>query len=349
MKLVLAALPLVLFSLLAAVWSGWSRAGFELPLSAAAGQHGNLMVNCFLASLIMLERAVIFRQWWVRLLPLLNAAALVLFIAALPRAAGYLLLAGSVGFAALCAWLLQRHRELHYFVFLVGATALVTANVVVLQTGSYPAAAGWWFAFLLLTIVAERLELSKFLPRTDLQRWLLLICLGFIPAALLLPAPAGTALFSGALVAIGAWLLRFDMARRSVRLPGAHRYSALLLLTGFCWLPLSALFLVLQARLPFGYDAALHSFFIGFVFAMIFSHAPVILPAVLKKRLQIYHPVLYVWFLVLQLSLLVRIGADVTGSTHARQWASVVNGIVITGFIATVGIRTGQQLGSGKA
>ena len=349
MKPVLAVLPLILVSLLAAIWAGWIRSGWQLPLPAAAGQHGNLMVNVFLGSLIMLERAVTFRQWWVRLLPLVNATALLFLLTGRFYPAQGLLLAGSAGFVALCLWLYARHRELHYFVFVVAAICLTVGNALLLASGSFPMAAGWWIAFLLLTIVAERLELSKFLPRTTAQRSLLLACLSGVLPGLLLPRPAGTWFLALALAGTGFWLLRFDMARHSLRVPGAHRYSARLLLAGFCWLPVTSLLLLLQPQLPYGYDAVLHAFFIGFVFSMIFSHAPVILPAILKKRLQVYQPVLFVWFGLLQLSLLLRIAADLASHEALRRWAVVANGLAILLFFATVAARTVPQLRSGKS
>jgi hypothetical protein len=54
------------------------------------------------------------------------------------------------------------------------------------------------------------------------------------------------------------------------------------------------------------YDAALHAFFIGFVFSMVFGHAPVILPAVLRVRYP-YHPVLYAPLVLLHASLALRV------------------------------------------
>ena len=42
-----------------------------------------------------------------------------------------------------------------------------------------------------------------------------------------------------------------------------------------------------------GYDAVIHAVFLGFTMSMIMAHAPVILPAVLRRPLP-YHPVLIV-------------------------------------------------------
>jgi len=82
----------------------------------------------------------------------------------------------------------------------------------------------------------------------------------------------------------------------------------------------------------FYYDATLHSFFIGFVISMIFSHAPIILPAVLKLPVKFYRPVLYAWFWLMQLSLLTRIIADVAIMPTVRKWSGMVNGLTILLF-----------------
>lgn len=104
--------------------------------------------------------------------------------------------------------------------------------------------------------------------------------------------PASRAGLNGlALLAIAAWLLRFDLAWRTIRHPGLPRFMAICLLSGYVWLTLTALLVALKWPQTSGvvYDATLHSFFLGFVFAMIFGHAPVIFPAVLQL------PVHYRW------------------------------------------------------
>ena len=75
------------------------------------------------------------------------------------------------------------------------------------------------------------------------------------------------------------------------------------------------------------YDAALHAVFVGFVFSMVFGHAPVILPAVLRVRFP-YHPVLYVPLVVLHASLAVR----VLVSVPVGAWG---NAAAIALFVAT--------------
>src|SRR5690606_5110742 len=87
-----------------------------------------------------------------------------------------------------------------------------------------------------------------------------------------------------ALLALGWWLLRFDIARRTIRQKGLTRYIAACLLPGYVWLVVGGLvWLIYGGQYVAGpvYDALLHTIFLGFVFSMIFGHAPVIIPAVL--------------------------------------------------------------------
>ena len=80
------------------------------------------------------------------------------------------------------------------------------------------------------------------------------------------------------------------------------------------------------------YDAVLHSFFLGFVFSMIFGHAPVIFPAVLRLQ-----PSFRGWFYghvgLLHAALLIRIGADVIKQGAGRQWGSVLSALAIALFL----------------
>ena len=61
------------------------------------------------------------------------------------------------------------------------------------------------------------------------------------------------------------------------------------------------------------YDAALHALLLGFVFSMVFGHAPIVFPAVLRVALP-YHPVFYAPMVLLHASLAVRLLGDASGS-----------------------------------
>lgn len=337
--------PFIILSLLAAIWAGWIRIGWTLPITNIAALHGALMVNSFLASLIFLERAVTFKNKLVLLLPLANALSGLAFAAAMTAVGQILFIIGSLGFAVMCCYFIYYHKELYYYVFLGAAICLTVGNIILFRTNFYPHAVNWWIGFLLFTIVGERLELSKFLPLNKAKRILLMICLASILFAIVLPSAVyGNFILAIAMAATALWLLKYDMAKRSIKASGQHRYSGILLLAGFIWLLIMALLLFFYNHLTFGYDAVLHSFFIGFVFSMIFSHAPIILPAVTKLPIKIYRPFLYYWFILLQLSLSVRIIADLVGDVLCRKIAGLANGIIILLFFSSIAIIVMREL-----
>lgn len=329
--------PFIILSLLAAIWSGWIRIGWNFPIANVATQHGALMVNSFLASLIFLERSVSFRNRWVLLLPFINALSIVAFAFNLPAIAQLVFIVCSCGFIAMCSYFIYTYKEAYYFIFLAGAICLLAGNIIWYRTNSFPSSVIWWMGFLLFTIVAERLELSRFLKLTSFKRNLLWACLVLFLVAISLPFHLqGNILMAISIAMISLWLLKYDMARHSIKVKGQHRYSGLLLIAGYAWLLIMAVLLLFQNSFAFGYDAVLHSFFIGFIFSMIFSHAVIILPAVTKLSVKLCRPFLYVWFVLLQISLVIRIVADILEDVPCRRIGGMVNGICILLFFISI-------------
>ena len=81
-----------------------------------------------------------------------------------------------------------------------------------------------------------------------------------------------------------------------------------------------------------GYDAALHAVLLGFVFSMVFGHAPIILPAVLRVAVP-YKPYFYLPLALLHLSLLLRLAGDWTLSAQWRAWGGALNGAALLAFV----------------
>jgi hypothetical protein len=81
------------------------------------------------------------------------------------------------------------------------------------------------------------------------------------------------------------------------------------------------------------YDAMLHALFLGFVFAMIFGHAPVIFPAVLHVSVP-FRSTFYVHLVFLHLSLMLRMAGDLAMWWPARQWGGLLNGLTLVLFLA---------------
>ncbi len=189
----------------------------------------------------------------------------------------------------------------------------------------------------MLTILGERLDLSRFQKPSPWSRPLLWVALGLFALGLVTSLrwqEPGERLLGAGLLAIAGWLWRFDIAKRTVKQPGLPRFMALALLAGYFWLALAGLLLLLFAPLLAGlrYDAILHSFFVGFVFSMIFAHAPVIFPAVLVV-MPIFTPRFYSHVALLQIGLALRVTGDLTNSATVRQWGAILNALAVGLFL----------------
>ena len=166
----------------------------------------------------------------------------------------------------------------------------------------------WWLAFLVLTIAGERLELNRVLRPTVAVRARLAVTIALIVAGVTVSArrpEPGAPVMGAGLLALTGWLVRHDVARRTVRQRGVTRYMAIGLLAGYVWLGLGGLLTVMSGVTTPGlvYDAMLHAVFLGFVMSMVFAHAPVIFPAVLGRPLS-YRPAFYLHVGVLHASLI---------------------------------------------
>ncbi|AHM62472.1 hypothetical protein D770_21115 [Flammeovirgaceae bacterium 311] len=329
-KKVLPLLPLVLLALLLALWTGLIRMGWQLPLSRGVADHGALMAGSFLGSLIIIERAVVLKKLWSYTIPAINLLSLPLFLFGYPLIAYGCLVAGSLGLMLIFWLLLQRQSDASMWVMLCGAACWLIGNVLLLQHDLYPMAVFWWVLFLLLTISGERLELTRFLPITSKQKCLLYAALLLGVAGVLMPYhSSGRWVLGAGLIGTASWLFRFDIARKTAKKQGLPAFGGRALLLGYGWLLVCGVLLFSYDTLPLMYDAVLHAFFLGFVFSMIFAHGPIILPAVAGLSTKPYHPFLYLPLALLQLSLAIRIGADVFLWIEWRKWSGILSGVAI--------------------
>lgn len=333
-------LPLLFFgmlSLLGGVLAGLARLGWDVPAPAAhaAGLHGPLMIAAFFGTVISLERAVAIGQRWAYLAPLAAGSGGIALLAGAPlgigQALGTLAALGLIA-ASSVAW--RRQKAVYTVVLGLGAACWLIGNLLWVGTGAIGPAVPWWLLFLILTIAGERLELTRFLPTPPMARRLFIAVVG----CLLVAAALGSdRLFAGGLLALAGWLLRYDIARRNVGADGLPRFIASCLLSGYAWLAISGLLGLAGAFAP-GHpwrDAALHAISLGFVFAMVFGHAPIIFPAVTRIKIP-YHPALYLPLALLHLTLAMRLVGSLGDIFALRQYAALTNGLVLLVFIATM-------------
>ena len=137
------------------------------------------------------------------------------------------------------------------------------------------------------------------------------------------------------LLALAAWLLRNDIARRTVHQRGLTRYIAVCLLSGYVWLIVGGLVLLAAGELAPGnvsYDALVHALGMGFVFSMVFGHAPIIFPAVLRVAVP-YHPYFYAPLIALHGSLVLRLAGDALDDFTLVRAGGLLGAIALAGFI----------------
>ncbi|MBO9556293.1 hypothetical protein [Cellulomonas sp.] len=303
--------------------------------------HGQLMVLGVVGTLVALERAVAVRRTLAFASPVLLAAGSLALLPAWPTVVGRALhLAGTLALVGI--YLLVWRRQPVSAVAVQGAGALAAAGSALLLLAGVPVpvVTPWFVAFLVLTVVGERLELMRFAPppvavRAALVVATLLLVMG--AAVALLHPVAGGALLGVALVAQAALLARHDVARRTVRSTGLPRFMALAMLAGFAWLAVAGSLWLLAGAVTDGpaYDAVLHAVFLGFVMSMVIAHAPVILPAVLRRPLP-YRPVMLVPLALLHVSLAFRLLAgDAWGSVTAVRVGGVANVVAVLMFLGT--------------
>ena len=319
--------------------AGLTRLGWSLPGAGLAALHGPLMASGFFGTVISLERGVALRQRWAYAAPLLSGLATLASILALPLAvAPALATAGSTVMLAASAVVYRRQRELFTLTLALGAACWTVGNLLWLGGQPVYAAAPWWVAFLVLTIAGERLELSRFLPPSPIAKRvfaaLIAALLGGVTVSLV-ARPVGTVAFGVALTGLALWLMRQDVARRTVRTSGLTRFIAICLLSGYVWLAVSGASILLSGGLGTGgaaYDAALHAVLLGFVFSMVIGHAPIIIPAVLRVAVP-YSSYLYAPLALLHASLIIRLAGDWMVFPPWRAWGSALNGLALLIFV----------------
>lgn len=328
-------------SLLLGLWGGLARLGLALPggMPASAEFHGALMISGFLGTLISLERAVAIGQWWGYAAPVLAAIGALLLFAGAPFFAAYAFLLAGLALTVNSFVVVARQPALFTIVLAVAAACWGAGTMAWIIGQNAAEIVGWWLAFLVLTVAAERLELSRLLSPPPASQ------ITFAVAVLLIISGAARAEFAGeaarlsgiGLLASTAWLLKHDIARRTIRQSGQTRFAAACMLAGYVWLGSAGLLLLLAppGSMAFSYDAAVHAITIGFIFSMIFGHAPIILPAVTGLRVK-YSAVAYAPLALLHLSVLWRMAADYAQWIDGRAISGPVTVLALAGYAATL-------------
>lgn len=331
-------LMLGFLGLIVGAGAGLARLGWGMPtiVASASALHGPLMICGFFGVVISLERAVAIGRGWAYLGPLLAGAGGAATVAGAGWLAPWLFLGGGLVLLAASLDVYRRQTALFTFTLALGAACWPVGIALWAAGAAVHEIVTWWLAFLILTIAGERLELSRFLPPSPVAKGafaaiLTVTVIGLFGAL----RPWGSLVFAIGLLALAAWLFKQDIARRTVRGKGLTRFIAVCLLSGYAWLAVGSAIIVFEGGLAPGspaYDAALHALTLGFVFAMVFGHAAIIFPAVLRMAVP-YHPTFYVPLLLLHLSLAVRLSGDALGDFALTRVGGLLNAVALAAFI----------------
>lgn len=332
--------------------------GLPAPLitSRLADVHGPLMVFGFLGTLISLERAVARGAWWAYLTPTALGLGALATLSSLPLLVGQsLVVVGGVLQALLYRSLWRRQQAIYLAVQILGSVAFLAAGILWLASTPIPELTTWFAVYIILTIVGERIELSRVArlsaassDTAEKTAWTVSLIVFFSPALAVFMPAVGGAIFGAALLVTVGWLWKYDAARGTITATGLPRFMAACLLIGYGWLAIAGALWVGASPITDGrlYDAALHAVFLGFAMSMIMAHAAVILPAVLRRPLP-YRPVFWVPAILLHASLLLRI---VIGDARNLEWAVSAGGVLnITAVLFFIVIAAGSSITASHA
>lgn len=328
-------------ALVAGTAIGLARIGWPLPpgLAPLAAWHGPLMICGFFGTVISLERAVAIGRLWAYAAPLAAGASTVALLAGWPAAAPWLSVAAAALLLAATLVIVRQQPALFTLTLALGAFAWLAGTVLWARGATVPEVVPWWVAFLVLTIAGERLELSRLRPPSPGAVRVFAALLAASLAGLVGGSwPWGGVVFAASLLGLAVWLARQDVARRTVRGKGLTRYIAIALLSGYAWLAIGAAVALASGGFAPGtraYDAALHALLIGFVFAMVFGHAPIIFPAVLRVQLP-YHPVFYLPLALLHVSVALRLAGDALADGALLRWGGAASALALAAFVGTM-------------
>ncbi len=327
-------------ALLAGLWAGLERIGWLLPFPGPIllAAHGPLMVSGFLGTLISVERAVAIREPWAFAAPLLSGLGALALVADTPAPVGPALITlGSLGLVCIFGRIVQRQLTWFTGIMTVAVLTWLGANIAWLAGAAVPFLVSSLTGFLVLTVVGERLELSRVAGGTRFRQVAIIAIVCVYVAAIVLAGfsrQAGQAIAGLTMVGLAAWLWRYDIARYTVRRAGLPRFIGLSLLAGYVWLGIGGVLWLVSGDAVAGprYDAMLHTVFLGFVFSMVFAHAPIIFPAVLGGAVP-YRAWCYSHVGLLNFSLVVRLLGDFGGWDRVRAWGGLAGAVAIVLFL----------------
>jgi hypothetical protein len=147
-------------------------------------------------------------------------------------------------------FIIRRQMTAFTLVMAGGAAAWVIGNLLWLAGRPIYQMVFWWIGFLVLTIVGERLELSRLLPQSARKQRTFLTVAGLFALGMILTLifpGLGESIAGVSLLMLAVWLFIYDVARRTVRQSGLTRFIAVCLLAGYFWLGIGGILAIVHA------------------------------------------------------------------------------------------------------
>ncbi len=345
--------------LLAGLDAALLRLGLAAPVEAVSlsSLHGVLMLYGFLGMAITLERAVALQSdkrafvLWAYLSPAASGLGVVAALVGVARpdsVFGRLIPAAMwiAAMALLCLVYLAIWKRQQTFFLLIQILGAVAGLIGITLWGrgfEIPVVVPWWTAFLVLTILGERVELARIAFSSNVIQVRVFVesLIYFTALTVAMFAPQwGYPLMGLSLAVLVVDVASHDIALRTIKTTGLTKFMAAAMLAGYAWTLLAAGIWVVRGQVLSGYayDAAVHALTIGFALSMVMAHAPIIIPAVARRSIP-YSPVMWAVWALLQGGLLVRVlgGARTAlgqgGAVTAWQYGGAVDVFTVLAFV----------------
>ena len=132
-----------------------------------------------------------------------------------------------------------------------------------------------------------------------------------------------------------------DMTLCRLRHRGKARFLIVNLAAGYAWLTAGGLIQLMSApgTNAFTYDMTIHAVVIGFALSMVFGHALLVFPSILRIELA-FSRKLYVPLILLHAALVLRITGGLMEWNEARMLSGPMTALALAAFAAIVALGT---------
>lgn len=341
--LILAMINLVIGVIIGLYRSGWQ---IDFLRDDLISWHGPIMTGGFLGTVIILERAIAIRKKWAFIGVIFSGLSVIFFLLGINQLISKsLILLSSLNLIIIYLYALRIDKELHIYTQITGAFFWLIGNILWIYEYYFSHISLWWIAFLLFTISGERLELSKLKQFSNISKNIFIssILLTIISLfSTFYSFNIGSRLLGISFLIFMIWFFKYDIAINMLRNKSLTKFIAICIINGYSWLGISSIIILIKGESIIGnffYDSFLHSFFLGFVISMIFGHAPIIFPAILRIKIN-YNPVFYTHLILLNISLIIRIFAGTNNLFELLKLSTMLNSITFLLFVLNTAIST---------